>query len=134
MSARSLHGVRDAANAQPVPDFPTESYVDTLSGQGLRREFLGQCFGGHPISGNIPRSTSIDLLYKRLMDNPRKPQPSEIDLDLRRFIEKCWTHHLCRSGKPKVARYGTGLIWLALMPVGIYRSETGPGGSSVLFR
>lgn len=53
---------------------------------------------------------------------------------MRRFIEKCWTHHLCRSGKPKVARYGTGLIWLALMPVGIYRSETGPGGSSVLFR
>ena len=39
-----------------------------------------------------------------------------------------------RSGKPQVARYGSSLVWLALMPVGCYGTETGPGGGSVLYR
>jgi hypothetical protein len=47
-------------------------------------------------------------------------------------IEGC--QHLRRSGKPQVQRYGSRLIWLALVPAGTYHSETELAGSSVLFR
>lgn len=39
--ARSLHEIRDLQHAQPVPEYPTESYVDVLTAQRLRREYLG---------------------------------------------------------------------------------------------
>ena len=64
------------------------------------------------------------------MGNPRRPQPSEIDHSLRRFIEGCWTQHLRRPGKPTVTRYGS-LIWLALMPHGDYVVDSAPSGSTL---
>lgn len=42
-------------------------------------------------------------------------------------IEGC--QHLRRSGTPQVQRYGSSLIWLALVPAGTHHSETGPAGS-----
>lgn len=133
MSARSVHEVRDAHDPQPVPPFPIEYFCDLRTGQRLRRECLGQVFGGYLILGSFARSTGIDLYYKRLMGNPKKPQTGEIDASLRKFVGQCWTHHLRRPGPPKVQRYGN-LVWLALMPIGDYAIDSAPGGASVLYR
>lgn len=104
-----------------------------MTGQKLRRTYLGSCSGGVLQLGDIPRSSGIDLFFRRLMGNPTKPQPSEIDSDLRRFIAKCWAEHLRREGKPKVVKYGR-LVWLASMPLGRYHVESEIGGGSTLYR
>jgi len=44
----------------------------------------------------------------------------------------CWAQHLRRAGKPKVQRYGTSLVRLALMPAVLFGIDSGPG--SVLYR
>lgn len=133
MSARSVHEVRDAHDPQPVPPFPIEYFCDLRTGQRLRRECLGQVYGGRLILGGTARSTGIDLYYKRSMGNPCKPQLGEIDDSLRKFIDQCWSGHLRRPGPPKVHRHGN-LIWLALMPLGDYALDGGLGDGSVLYR
>jgi hypothetical protein len=35
------------------------------------------------------------------LGNPARPQPSEIDDALKRFITKCWREQLRMSGKPQ---------------------------------
>jgi len=39
-----------------------------------------------------------------------------------------------RSGKPRAQRYGTPLVWLALMPLGWYTVDSSIGGGSTLYR
>jgi hypothetical protein len=57
-----IFGVRNPADAQEVPAFPIEHFCDLRTGQRLRRECLGQVYGGDLIIGNFARSTDIDLL------------------------------------------------------------------------
>src|SRR5215472_14269629 len=73
MAARSVHQVRDASHAQPVPEFPTESYVDALTGRRLRREYLGSCNGGRLLIGGLAQSTGEDLYFRRVQGNATKP-------------------------------------------------------------
>lgn len=87
MAARSLHEVRDAVRPQLTPEWPVENYVDARTGQRSRRQYLGSCAGGVLL---IARSTGVDLYFRRTQGNAGKPRPSEIDLDLRKFIERCW--------------------------------------------
>ena len=88
MSARSLHEVRDAQNAQPVSEYLTEN-VDVPTGQRLRRQDLGSCSGGRVLIGGLARSTGVDLFFKHLQGNASKPRWGELDTDLRRFITTC---------------------------------------------
>lgn len=48
---------------------------------------------------------------RRTIGDPSKPKHSEIDLDLKRFIERCWTQQLHKPGKPVEQRQGN-LWWL----------------------
>jgi hypothetical protein len=68
------------------------------------------------------------------MATRRKPTPSELDDALKRFISRCWHEQLRKAGKPQCQRQGN-LVWLATMPAGHhYAMDSGPNGSSVLFR
>jgi hypothetical protein len=133
MAARSVHEVRDAVNAQVPPEFPVENWCDCLTGQRLRRVYLGGCSGGYLIIGNIARNSGIDLYFRRMMGNPTKPKSAELDLDLRRYIERCWTQQLRKTGVPVLQRQNN-LWWLARMPCGSYHVESGVAGGSLLFR
>jgi len=120
MAARSVHQVRDASHAQPVPEFPTESYVDALTGRRLRREYLGSCNGGRLLIGGLAQSTGEDLYFRRVQGNATKPRAGELDLDLRRFIKKCWHQQLPQTGKPICQRIGD-MTWLTTMPIATYK-------------
>lgn len=93
MAARLLHEVRDTRDAQPVPEFPVEKWIDSLTGRRLRRQFLGSCSGGVLIGG-IARRSAVDVYFRRTQGNASNPRPGEIDLVLGKFIEPCWRQQL----------------------------------------
>jgi len=53
MAARPLYEVRDAGNAQAVPEYPVENRFDTLTGRRLRGEYLDSRSGGDLLIGGI---------------------------------------------------------------------------------
>ena len=112
--ARSLHEVPDIRDGQIPFAFSVEHFrrLDRFALES-RIPRSGRCL----IKGNIPRAAPTDLYSKRSMRKGRKPQPAEIDHDRGRFVERCWTQHLppwqVQGG---ALRYGSGLIWLAMMP------------------
>jgi len=64
---------------------------------------------------------------------PEQSKNSEIDLDLKRFSERCWTQQLHKPGKPVEQRHGN-LWWLTKMPLADYHIDNGRGGGSILYR
>jgi hypothetical protein len=76
-------------------------------------------------SGGIALSTGVDLYFSHTRGNAGKPRPSEIDLDLRKFIERCCHQQLRQTGKPICQRSGD-ITWLTTMPLAIYRLTAAP--------
>jgi hypothetical protein len=75
----------------------------------------------------------VDLYFRRTQGKASNPKPSEIDLDLRKFIETCWHRQLRQSGKPVCQRSGD-MTWLTTMPLASYHVDDAPDGGSVLYR
>lgn len=132
MTVHGIHQIpRNARDAQLPPEFPIENFVDSLTGERLRRVFIGRVWGGRLVLG-LPTGSGISLLYHRVHGNPNRPKYSEMDSGLRRFIEQNWRQIYRKSGKPLLYRQGDTWL-LTKMPCALWVTEHGPGWS-VLFK